>query len=242
MPARKAKKRGSKKKKNQKNLDAQAKISRALEEVHKEIHAGNWTGPILERCERKARKEFRSEVPKDFPGRTSYIDVQMLKFRTRCEESLLFGIDDIDFDEEAKFILEEEDKSLNVTDSVARRLAKRYWKDSDNLFVEACQDDVWLFVSDSINPAIKKADSKKLHRIARDHNWDFGTTDLFHIVRHPKCARVTARMIYWRGSPVETLAKGAKLSAWGRETRSLLKEIERGMRSGTEVMDCTDFL
>jgi len=74
-----------------------------------------------------------------------------------------------------------------------------------------------LFVSDSINPAIK---------------WGFGTTDLFHIVRHPKCARATAKMIYWRGSPVETLAKGAKLSAWGRETRSLLKEIERGMRSG----------
>ena len=78
------------------------------------------------------------------------------------------------------------------------------------------------------------ADPEELHVFAGAYNWDAGTEDLYHIIRHPLCDLGTALRVSWRGQPVYDLPypHPDAVPAVNRDVYDLPQEIEGRVAAG----------
>jgi hypothetical protein len=81
---------------------------------------------------------------------------------------------------------------------------------------------------------ILDATSAELHLLADRWNWDGGLRGPQAIIRHPRCDRGTALLVYWRASPEYYLryASRDEVPVEEREQFDLLAEIEAGVLKG----------
>ena len=91
-----------------------------------------------------------------------------------------------------------------------------------------------------INPANFQT-TEEVRRFAEKFNWDAGATDLFAVIRNPKCDKGTALLVFWLSDPVSffelyTNQEEARSAAEsGDDYYRLLVEIQENYVAGFYV-------